>query len=46
MQSNETLPVFSFGEDENGDVYYMTSTTTGEGVYRFVRTKDAKRKKE
>jgi glucose/arabinose dehydrogenase/sugar lactone lactonase YvrE len=44
--ADRKLPVFSFGEDEKGEVYYMTSTSTGEGVYRFVRGKDAKGAKE
>jgi glucose/arabinose dehydrogenase len=30
------LPILSFGEDEKGDVYYMTYTPTGQGIYRFV----------
>jgi glucose/arabinose dehydrogenase len=28
--------IFSFGEDENGDVYYMTQSLDGRGIYRFV----------
>lgn len=30
------LPILSFGEDEKGDIYYMTYTPTGQGIYRFV----------
>ncbi len=30
-------PVMSFGEDEAGDVYFMTYTPTGKGIYRFTR---------
>ena len=31
------LPVLSFGEDEMGEVYYMTYTPSGRGIYWFVR---------
>lgn len=34
---SQGLPVLSFGEDEQGDVYFMTTTTTGQGIYRFSR---------
>jgi glucose/arabinose dehydrogenase len=30
-------PVMSFGEDEAGDVYFMTATASGRGIFRFVR---------
>lgn len=30
------VPILSFGEDEKGDVYYMTYTPTGQGIFRFV----------
>jgi hypothetical protein len=26
----------SFGEDQQGDIYYMTYSATGQGIYRFV----------
>jgi glucose/arabinose dehydrogenase len=29
-------PVMSFGEDEAGEVYFMTATVSGKGIYRFV----------
>ncbi len=32
------LPVLSFGEDEMGEVYYLTYTPTGRGIYWFNRT--------
>jgi glucose/arabinose dehydrogenase len=38
------LPVYSFGEDEKGEVYYLTSTSTGQGIYWFVRAKAEKRR--
>jgi glucose/arabinose dehydrogenase len=30
--------ILSFGEDAEGEVYYLTLTTTGQGIYRFART--------
>jgi hypothetical protein len=33
------FPIFSFGEDEKGEVYILTSTTTGKGIHWFVPTK-------
>src|SRR5262249_2056447 len=32
------VPVMSFGEDEQGEVYFMSYTASGRGLYRFVRT--------
>src|SRR5581483_10556987 len=34
---DQGLPVLSFGEDEKGEVYYLTHTNSGRGIYRFVR---------
>jgi glucose/arabinose dehydrogenase len=31
------VPVMSFGEDEMGDVYFMTYSPTGKGIYRFEK---------
>ena len=31
------VPVMSFGEDEPGDVYFMSYTPTGRGIYRFAK---------
>jgi glucose/arabinose dehydrogenase len=31
------VPVMSFGEDEKGEVYFMTYSSSGRGVYWFVR---------
>ncbi len=31
------LPVMSFGEDEKGEVYFLTYTSTGQGIYWFVK---------
>ncbi len=30
------LPVFGFGQDEAGEVYVLTSSPTGEGVFRLA----------
>jgi glucose/arabinose dehydrogenase len=38
------VPVMSFGEDEAGEVYFMTYSPTGKGIYQFVRPKGAKGK--
>jgi glucose/arabinose dehydrogenase len=40
---DRNLPVYSFGEDEKGEVYLLTQSNTGQGVLRFVRTEDGKR---
>jgi glucose/arabinose dehydrogenase len=31
------VPILSFGEDDRGELYFMTYTTTGQGIYRFTR---------
>ena len=31
------VPVMSFGEDESGDVYFMTYSPSGKGIYRYVK---------
>ena len=31
------LPVLSFGEDERGEVYFLTTTVTGQGIYWFTK---------
>ncbi len=31
-------PILSFGEDENGEVYLLTMSLSGQGIYRFART--------
>ena len=35
---SEKLPVISFGEDEQGDVYFTVVTANGRGIYRFEKT--------
>ncbi|MDP6554133.1 MAG: PQQ-dependent sugar dehydrogenase [Pirellulaceae bacterium] len=32
------IPVLSFGEDEQGEVYYTIQAADGQGIYRFDRT--------
>jgi len=39
---DRTLPIYSFGEDEDGDVYLLTQTVTGKGIYRFVAKQGGK----
>jgi glucose/arabinose dehydrogenase len=31
------VPILSFGEDEKGEVYFMTFTPTGKGIYWFAK---------
>jgi glucose/arabinose dehydrogenase len=33
------MPVMSFGEDETGEVYFMTYSASGKGLYWFVRSR-------
>jgi glucose/arabinose dehydrogenase len=33
---DRSVPIMSFGEDEQGEVYFMTYSPTGQGIYRFV----------
>ncbi|MCA1695655.1 MAG: hypothetical protein LC749_13525, partial [Actinobacteria bacterium] len=30
------FPIYSFGEDGHGEVYVLTSTPTGKGIFRFA----------
>jgi glucose/arabinose dehydrogenase len=32
------VPVLSFGEDEKGEIYFLTYTNSGRGIHWFVRT--------
>jgi glucose/arabinose dehydrogenase len=34
---SRNLPVLSFGEDETGEVYFLTTTITGQGIYWFAK---------
>jgi hypothetical protein len=38
VRSNN-IPVISFGEDEQGEVYYTVVAPNGKGIYRFERSK-------
>jgi glucose/arabinose dehydrogenase len=33
------MPIVSFGEDQSGDMYFLSITATGKGISRFERTK-------
>jgi glucose/arabinose dehydrogenase len=35
--ASRNLPVLSFGEDERGEVYFLTTTVTGQGIYWFTK---------
>ena len=41
---DKSVPIYSFGEDEQGEVYLMTATPTGKGIYWFVRSEAGKPK--
>jgi hypothetical protein len=32
----DSVPVLAFGEDQAGEVYYLTNSTRGECIYRFA----------
>jgi hypothetical protein len=34
---NPNKPIFSFGEDEKGEMYMLTSSTNGRGIYWFSK---------
>jgi glucose/arabinose dehydrogenase/sugar lactone lactonase YvrE len=34
---NPNKPIFSFGEDEKGEMYMLTSSTNGKGIYWFSK---------
>jgi glucose/arabinose dehydrogenase len=38
---SQKLPIMSFGEDEEGDVYFTTFSLSGQGIFRFERGGDA-----
>ncbi|HEY7309728.1 MAG TPA: PQQ-dependent sugar dehydrogenase [Gemmataceae bacterium] len=38
------VPVMSFGEDEKGEVYFLTYTNTGQGIYWFAKEPAARTK--
>ncbi|MFO0945690.1 MAG: PQQ-dependent sugar dehydrogenase [Planctomycetota bacterium] len=39
--ANPGVPVLSFGEDEQGEVYFMTFAASGKGIYRYVSASTA-----
>jgi glucose/arabinose dehydrogenase len=32
------VPIYSFGEDEAGELYFLTQTNSGQSIYQFVRS--------
>ena len=38
---DRNVPIMSFGEDEKGEIYYMTYTASGQGIYWFVPARKA-----
>ena len=39
---DRSIPIYSFGEDEKGEVYILEETATGKGIHRFARPKEGK----
>ena len=37
--ADSNVPILSFGEDEAGEVYLLTTSITGRGILQFVRAK-------
>jgi glucose/arabinose dehydrogenase len=37
------VPIMSFGEDDRGELYFMTFSQSGRGIYRFVREGDVRK---
>ena len=35
--ASRDLPVLSYGEDEQGEVYFLTTTVAGQGIYWFTK---------
>ena len=33
----ESVAVLAFGEDQTGEVYYLTNSSRGESIYRFAK---------
>jgi len=36
---DKTMPILSFGTDDKGEIYLLTFSPTGKGIYKFVATK-------
>jgi len=34
---DRSMPIYSFGEDEKGEVYFLTQTNNGQSIYWFVK---------
>jgi glucose/arabinose dehydrogenase len=37
------VPIYSFGEDETGEVYFLTQTASGQSIYQFVKAGTSKK---
>ena len=37
IPSEQKLPIITFGEDEQGELYFTTVTANGKGIYRFAK---------
>ncbi len=40
---DRAMPVYSFGEDEDGEVYFLTQTNSGQSIFQFVKAASGKR---
>lgn len=34
---DRSLPIYSFGEDEKGEIYFLTQTNSGQSIFGFVK---------
>lgn len=34
---DRAVPIFSFGEDEDGELYWLTSTANGKGIFKLMK---------
>ena len=41
--ADPNVPILSFGEDEQGEAYLLTTTITNRGIFRFVRAEEDKK---
>jgi glucose/arabinose dehydrogenase len=35
---DRSIPIYSFGEDEKGEIYFLTQTNSGQGIFWFVKS--------
>ena len=36
----ESIPVLAFGEDEAGEIYYLTNSPRGQCIYKFMSSEN------